>query len=46
MIYAPKEGFGRTARIQSMEDYQLLYRKSIERPEEFWGEMAQALTLD
>ncbi|WP_375767418.1 acetate--CoA ligase [Archangium gephyra] len=44
MIYAPKEGFGRTARIQSMEDYQLLYRKSIERPEEFWGEMAQALT--
>ena len=44
MIYPPKEGFGRTARIQSMEDYQLLYRKSIERPEEFWGEMAQALT--
>jgi acetyl-CoA synthetase len=44
MIYAPKEGFGRTARIQSMEDYQLLYRKSLERPEEFWGEMAQALT--
>ncbi len=44
MIYPPKEDFRRTARIQSLEDYQRLYKKSIERPEEFWGEMAQALT--
>ncbi|WNG34341.1 acetate--CoA ligase [Archangium violaceum] len=44
MMYQPTDGFRWTARLQSLEDYQLLYRRSIEKPEEFWGEMAQALT--
>jgi acetyl-CoA synthetase len=43
-MYPPKDGFRRTARLQSLEDYQRLYRRSIEKPEEFWGEMSQALT--
>jgi acetyl-CoA synthetase len=40
----PKEPFRRTAHLQSMEEYQRLYRRSLEKPEEFWSEQAQQLT--
>ncbi len=32
------------AHIRSMEEYQRLYRASIDSPEAFWGEQAQTLT--
>jgi acetyl-CoA synthetase len=42
-IFPPPEGFRRKAHLQRLEDYEALYRKSVEDPEGFWGEQAQAL---
>jgi len=35
------EKFGKTAHINSMEEYKRLYRRSIENPDEFWAEQAK-----
>ena len=35
------EEFEKTAHINSMEEYKRLYRRSIENPDEFWGEQAK-----
>ncbi|MCE9667277.1 AMP-binding protein [Myxococcus stipitatus] len=40
----PKAHFSSHAHVQTLEDYQRLYRRSIEQPEAFWGEMARQLT--
>ena len=42
-VFSPPAEFSRNARIQSMDQYRELYRKSIEHPEEFWGQIAQDL---
>ncbi len=42
-VFAPDEEFSAHAHIRSMEQYRALYEKSIQEPEAFWGEMAQAL---
>ncbi len=41
--YAPKPDFSSRARIQSMEEYERLYERSISDPEAFWGDQASAL---
>ncbi len=38
--FPPSEAFRQRARVGTMEDYQRLYRQSIEQPEVFWGRLA------
>ncbi len=38
--FAPGAGFSQEAHVRSMADYERLYRRSIEQPEEFWSEIA------
>jgi len=40
-IYPPPEEFTRQANVPGMEAYRELYRRSVETPEEFWGELAE-----
>ena len=42
-LFPPPEMFARQARIASMEQYRRLYQESIEQPERFWAEQADAL---
>src|ERR671930_519931 len=39
--YAPNPEFVRRAHVQGMEGYKALYERAQERPEEFWGELAE-----
>ncbi|MFO0754777.1 MAG: acetate--CoA ligase [Thermodesulfovibrionales bacterium] len=39
--FPPSPEFSRKAYIGSMEEYERLYRRSVEDPEGFWGEMAE-----
>ena len=41
-VFEPSEEIKKQAYL-SMEDYKKLYRKSIDKPDEFWGEMADQL---
>ena len=43
-IYPVKSQIAERAYIRSMEEYQRLYRLSLDNPEWFWGEQAKALT--
>ncbi|MGE5300422.1 MAG: acetate--CoA ligase [Acidobacteriota bacterium] len=38
--FPPSEEFSRKAHIKSMEEYEKIYKRSVEDPEGFWGEMA------
>ena len=40
-VYAPGEEFVRRAHVQGMDAYQELYARAKEKPEEFWGELAE-----
>jgi acetyl-CoA synthetase len=40
-VFPPPQEFVQKARIKSREQYDLMWRKSIENPDEFWGEMAE-----
>ncbi len=40
--YTPPEGFSSEAHIQTWEEYETQYRRSIDDPEGFWGEVASA----
>jgi acetyl-CoA synthetase len=40
----PRDDFASRAHIGSMEQYQALYRRSLEDPAGFWGEQAERLT--
>jgi acetyl-CoA synthetase len=40
-LFQPPAEFSATAHIKSMEQYQKLYRQSIDQPEIFWGEVAE-----
>ena len=42
-LFPPPQGFAQGAWIKSKEEYQRLYRESIEQPEQFWGKAAGEL---
>jgi len=39
--FPPREKFAKNAHIKSMEEYEKLYKWSVEDPEDFWAEMAE-----
>jgi acetyl-CoA synthetase len=39
--FPPSKEFSDKAHIKSMEEYERIYRRSVEDPEGFWGEMAE-----
>jgi acetyl-CoA synthetase len=42
--FDPPEAFARSARIGSLEEYERLYRRSVDDPEAFWADVARELT--
>ncbi|WP_279164585.1 acetate--CoA ligase [Thermus scotoductus] len=42
-VFYPSEAFRKQAHIQSEEEYERLYRQSLEDPEGFWGRVASEL---
>ena len=42
-VFAPPAEFAAKAHVKSLEQYEAMYRRSVERPEEFWGEAASEL---
>jgi acetyl-CoA synthetase len=42
-VFPPPENIKKTARIKTMEEYQKLYKQSIDDPDGFWGEQAKEL---
>ncbi|QOJ14305.1 MAG: acetate--CoA ligase [Planctomycetia bacterium] len=41
--FAPPPHFSTDAHLRSMEEYERMHRRSVERPEEFWAEVASEL---
>ena len=41
--FSPTEEFRASARLKNHEDYDRLYRLSLNKPEEFWGSIAKEL---
>jgi acetyl-CoA synthetase len=41
--FEPPDQFRQRAHIQSLEEYENIYRESVEHPEKFWGRIAQEL---
>ena len=41
--FEPSEEFRRAAHIKSAEDYERIYRESVEQPDKFWGGIAEEL---
>jgi acetyl-CoA synthetase len=39
--FPPSKEFSQKAHIKSMKEYEQLYKRSIDDPEKFWGEMAE-----
>lgn len=44
--YAPPAGLSANAHVKSLEEYKALYTKSIEQPEEFWGEILKTFHFE
>ena len=42
-VFPPRPEFARRAHVKSREEYERLYRESIDQPEQFWGRMAEGL---
>ena len=42
-VFAPPVEFAAKAHVGSAEQYEAMYRRSVEQPEEFWGEAAAEL---
>ena len=42
-MFPPPEDFRRAAHIKSEEDYERIYRESVEHPEKFWARVADEL---
>src|SRR5215470_8942848 len=42
-MFPPPEDFRRAAHIKSEEDYERIYRESVEQPEKFWARVADEL---
>ena len=40
-VYPPSPEFVQHAHVKGMEGYRALYQKAAEKPEEFWGELAE-----
>jgi hypothetical protein len=40
-VYSPSSEFVQHAHVKGLEGYRDLYRKAAEKPEEFWGELAE-----
>lgn len=40
-LYPPPAELQNEAHVKSMEQYKEMYRQSVEKPEEFWGEIAK-----
>ncbi len=40
-VYPPSPEFAKRAHVKGMEGYRDLYQKAAEKPEEFWGELAE-----
>ncbi|MEO8360303.1 MAG: acetate--CoA ligase [Vicinamibacteria bacterium] len=43
-VFPPPPAFAKKAHVQSLDQYKALYDRSIENPEDFWGEQAETLT--
>src|SRR3954468_15279434 len=42
-VFPPAAGFAREAHVKSREEYDRLYKQSIENPDAFWGKLAEEL---
>ena len=42
-VFHPPEELSKRAYIKSLDEYERIYRRSINDPEGFWGEMAEQL---
>jgi acetyl-CoA synthetase len=42
-VFRPPAGFSADAHLNSLEEYERLYKRSVEQPEEFWSERAEEL---
>ena len=42
-LFAPPEEFAPKAHVKSLEEYEAMYRRSVEQPEKFWAEAAGEL---
>ncbi|WP_337868210.1 acetate--CoA ligase [Meiothermus sp.] len=42
-VFQPSEGFKQSARISQWEDYDALYRESLDNPDQFWSRVAAEL---
>ena len=42
-LFSPSESFQSQARLNNREAYEVLYRQSVEQPEEFWAAQAEEL---
>ena len=42
-VFAPPAEFAAKAHIKGLAEYEAMYRRSVERPEEFWAEAAKEL---
>jgi acetyl-CoA synthetase len=42
-VFAPPAEFAAKARIKSVAEYEAMYRRSVEQPDEFWAEAAKEL---
>lgn len=42
-VFAPPAEFAAKARIKSLAEYEAMYRRSVEEPEEFWADAAKEL---
>ena len=42
-VFAPSAEFSAKANVRSLEEYEAMYRQSVEQPEEFWAEAAGEL---
>src|ERR1700752_50925 len=42
-VFTCDPAFSKTAYVKSLDEYERIYRKSVEDPEAFWGEIAREL---
>ena len=43
--FEPPDHFRQQAHIKSLEEYERIYRESVEQPEKFWGRIARRTAL-
>ena len=44
-VFNPPKELAKKAYIKSMDEYKKIYKRSVDDPEGFWGEMAQTIGL-